>query len=131
MNQVALTTFSAFDTGRKPSEETNPERFYHGFVLGLMVELRGKYMITSNHESGYGRYDVVLEPLNPKLDAIILEFKVFHPKKERTLTDTVQAALQQIEDKKYETFLLERGIPAQQIRKYGFAFQGKKILIGS
>ena len=96
-----------------------------------MVELRGKYMITSNHESGYGRYDVVLEPLNPKLDAIILEFKVFHPKKERTLTDTVQAALQQIEDKKYETFLLERGIPAQQIRKYGFAFQGKKILIGS
>lgn len=131
MNEIALTTFSSFDTGKKPSEEANPERFYHGFVLGLMVELRGKYVITSNQESGYGRYDVMLEPLRGDLDAVILEFKVFDPKKEKTLGDTVQTALKQIEDKKYETNLCAKGIPAERIKKYGFAFEGKKVLIGS
>ena len=131
MNEIALTTFSSFDTGKKPSEEANPERFYHGFVLGLMVELRGKYVITSNPESGYGRYDVMLEPLRGDLDAVILEFKVFDPKKEKTLGDTVQTALKQIEDKKYETNLCAKGIPAERIKKYGFAFEGKKVLIGS
>lgn len=130
MNQVALTTFSTFDTGKKPSEEKQPERFYHGFVLGLMVELRGKYLISSNQESGYGRYDVVLEPLCKGSDAVIIEFKVFDPKKEKTLEDTVQSALTQIEDKKYETALLQKGIAGGQIRKYGFAFEGKQVLIG-
>ena len=62
MNRVALATFSSFDTGKKPSEETEPERFYHGFVLGLMVDLADSYVITSNRESGFGRYDIVLEP---------------------------------------------------------------------
>ena len=96
-----------------------------------MVELRGKYVITSNQESGYGRYDVMLEPLRGDLDAVILEFKVFDPKKEKTLEDTVQTALKQIEDKKYETNLCAKGIPAERIKKYGFAFEGKKVLIGS
>ena len=130
MNQVALATFSYFDTGTKPSKDTNPECFYHGFVLGLMVELRGKYAITSNRESGYGRYDVLLEPLSEAEDAIIIEFKVFNPRKEKNLEETVQNALQQIEDKKYEADLRAKGIPAERIRKYGFAFEGKNVLIG-
>lgn len=131
MNQVALATFSTFDTGRRPSKEQQPERFYHGFVLGLLVELWGKYLITSNQESGYGRYDVVLEPLNGAYDAIILEFKVQDLRKEKTLEETVQSALRQIEEKKYETALIQKGFPKKQIRKYGFAFQGKKVMIGN
>ena len=142
MNQVALATFSSFDAGKKPSEEKQPERFYnrieetillskfyHGFVLGLMVELRGKYAISSNQESGYGRYDVVLEPIGGE-NAVILEFKVFDSGKEKSLEDTVQAALKQIEEKRYEANLLQKGIPKNRIKKYGFAFEGKKVLIG-
>lgn len=64
MNKVALNTFSYFDTERKPAGE-EPERFYHGFVLGLMVELADRYLVTSNRESGFGRYDVMLEPRRP------------------------------------------------------------------
>ena len=130
MNRVALNTFSYFDTGRKPSGE-EPERFYHDFVLGLIVDLEDKYIITSNWESGFGRYDVMLEPKNLKEDdAIILEFKVHDPEDEATLQDTVQEAHRQIESKKYEARLTTRGIPAEHIRSYGFAFQGKRVLIG-
>ncbi|MXP75258.1 AAA family ATPase [Lachnospiraceae bacterium WCA-9-b2] len=129
MNGVSQSVFSYFDTGKNPSRK-EPERFYHGFVLGLMVELRGRYVLTSNRESGFGRYDVLLEPLNPKDDAIILEFKVFQPKKEKNLEDTVEAALKQIEDMKYDAGLLARGITKEHIRKYGFAFCGNKVLIG-
>ena len=131
MNRISLSVFSYFDTERNPSGE-EPERFYHGFVLGIIVELQGKYIITSNRESGFGRYDVMLEPKNPKEgDAIILEFKVFNRKKENSLEDTVQGALHQIEEKQYETELVARGIPKERIHKYGFAFEGKKVLIGS
>ena len=129
MNLVAEQVFSSFDTGKSPSKK-QPERFYHGFVLGLIVELSEKYMITSNRESGFGRYDVMIEPKNKEDDAIILEFKVFNSKKEKTLEDTVQSALSQIEVKKYESTLLARGFAKEQIRKYGFAFEGKKVLIG-
>lgn len=130
MNRVALQTFSYFDTGKNPSED-EPERFYHGLVLGLIVELQGKYVITSNRESGFGRYDVMLEPKNPKEDAgIILEFKVFNRRRENSLEDTVEAALRQIEEKRYEEALVLKGVPKEQIRKYGFAFEGKKVLIG-
>lgn len=131
MNRVAFTTFSYFDTGSKASEYAEPERFYHGFVLGLMVDLRDKYIITSNRESGFGRYDVLLEPRHDDLDALILEFKVFQPGKESSLEDTVKSALNQIEQKNYEASLTEKGIPQDKIRKYGFAFEGKHILIGS
>ena len=130
MNQVTLETFSSFDTGKRPSGKTEPERFYHGFVLGLMVDLRGRYVITSNRESGFGRYDVVLEPLSAADDAIIIEFKVYNSRREKNLEETLQNALGQIEDKKYEAGLLSRGIPAERIRKYGFAFDGKTVLIG-
>ncbi len=129
INRVAMGTFSYFDTGKKPSE-SQPERFYHGFVLGLIVELNNKYVITSNRESGFGRYDVMLEPRKQD-DAIILEFKVQDSEDgEKELSDTVKAALKQIEDKNYEAVLIEKGIEKGRIRKYGFAFSGNQVLIG-
>lgn len=130
MNRVALNTFSYFDTGNRPSGE-EPERFYHGFVLGLIVDLQNRYVITSNRESGFGRYDVLLEPKNcSKDDAIILEFKVYDPDGEKTLEDTVKDVLNQMEEKKYAAQMTSKGIPENHIRKYGFAFCGKKVLIG-
>ena len=131
MNRVALNTFSYFDTGKRPSTD-EPERFYHGFVLGLLVDLQDRYIITSNRESGFGRYDVMIEPRNTvNDDAYILEFKVFNPKKEKSLEDTVIAALHQIEEKKYEIVLTEKRIPLERIHKYGFAFEGKNVFIGN
>ncbi len=132
MNDLTVSMFSSFDTGKKPSEEAEPERFYHGFVLGLLVDLRDRYAVTSNRESGFGRYDVLLEPLDKeKDDAMIFEFKVMNKRKgEKNLEDTVAAALKQIEDRKYEQILLDKGIKKDRIRKYGFAFDGSRVLIG-
>jgi hypothetical protein len=130
MNKVALATFSYFDTGKRPSDEIEPERFYHGFVLGLMVELAGRYRITSNRESGFGRYDVMLEPCKKEDTAFVLEFKVHDPEDEDTLEDTVQEALKQIQDKNYDSEPTARGIPEKRIRHLGFAFEGKRVLIG-
>ena len=130
MNDVALNIFSYFDTGSRASGE-EPERFYHGFVLGLMVDLRDRFIITSNRESGFGRYDVILEPRDKiKDNAIIIEFKVYDSDDERNLQDTVAMALKQINDKRYEAILQEKGMLVENIYKYGFAFQGKKVLIG-
>ena len=128
MNRITSTVFSYFDTGKNPSGE-GAERFYHGFVLGLMVELNDRYMITSNRESGFGRYDVMLEPKQQSDDAIILEFKVQNKRREKELSDTVKAALQQIEEKNYAAALIGRGIERKRIRRYGFAFCGKEVLI--
>ena len=129
MNDIALATFSSFDVGKHFSQRSQPERFYHGFVLGLLVEVRDLYEIRSNRESGYGRYDVMLIPKTKENDGIILEFKV-KESEEKTLEETVQTALAQIESKKYDAELLELGVSKEHIRHYGFAFEGKKVLIG-
>ena len=129
MNDIALATFSSFDVGKHFSQRSQPERFYHGFVLGLLVEVRDLYEIRSNRESGYGRYDVMLIPKTKENDGIILEFKV-KESEEKTLEETVQTALAQIEAKKYDTELLQLGVSKEHIRHYGFAFEGKKVLIG-
>ena len=131
MNKVTLKTISYFDSGNSPSDE-EPERFFHGLVLGLMVDQTENYIITSNRESGYGRYDIMLEPIdksNDNLPCIVIEFKVINPKKEKTLEETVEAALNQIEDKGYDAELIKRGVKKENIHHYGFAFKGKKVLI--
>ena len=131
MNKVALHTFSSFDIENHPSDETQPERFYHGFVLGMVVNLAGRYKVRSNRESGYGRYDVMIEPKDKKEKAFIFEFKVMDADDdEKTLEDTIANAHRQIEEKQYETELIGEGFAPEQIRKYGFAFQGKECLIG-
>ena len=131
MNKVTLKTISYFDTGNTPSDE-EPERFFHGFVLGLIVDQTENYIITSNRESGYGRYDIMLEPIdktNEKLPGIVIEFKVINPRKENSLEETVEAALKQIEEKNYNAELIKRGVKEENIHHYGFAFKGKEVLI--
>ena len=130
MKRVTMEMFSYFDTGKgKFGEE--PERFYHGFVLGLLVDLGKDYIVTSNRESGFGRYDVMIEPKDKTKDAFVLEFKVRDLEDEKSLSETVEKALAQIEEKQYEIDLIAKGIPKEKIRKYGFAFEGKNVLIGS
>ncbi len=132
MNDVAFNTFSSFDSGKHTSEKKAPENFYHGFVLGLMVDQTENYIITSNRESGYGRYDIMLEPIdktNEKYPGIVIEFKVINLRKESSLEETVAAALKQIEEKNYDAELIKRGVKEENIHHYGFAFKGKEVLI--
>ncbi len=127
MRRIVRDIFSFFDM----RDRQEPERFYHGFVLGLMVDLRDRYNITSNRESWFRRYDVMLEPKEPeKDDAIILEFKVHDPEDEKSLEETAVSAKAQIEGKQYAEQLEAKGLPAEKIRSYGFAFEGKTVLIG-
>ena len=131
MTNLCETVFSYFDTGKgRPGVE--PERFYHGFVLGLVVSMSKEYHVRSNRESGYGRYDIMIYPKDRKesaMNALIMEFKVHNPKKEKDLLETAVAALEQIEAKDYAAELKNLGFTEEHIRKYGFAFEGKKVLI--
>ena len=129
MNDIALDTFSSFDVAGKEESRIRPENFYHGLVLGLIVSLRDQYRIVSNRESGMGRYDIAMYPLQKDLDAFILEFKVMNEKKEKEIEDTARNALLQIEEKAYETDLLAAGIPREKIYKLGIAFAGKNALV--
>ena len=129
MNRIALQTFSYFDTGDRASG-AEPERFYHGFVLGLLVDLRDRYYLRSNRESGFGRYDIMLEPKYPGKDnAVILEFKVRSARKGKSLEETAQSAIAQIRERKYSEELKMKGITDSQIKEYGVAFEGKTVLI--
>ena len=106
--------------------------FFQGFVLGLMVDQTENYIITSNRESGFGRYDIMLEPIdktNEKLLGIVIEFKVINQRKENSLEETVAAALKQIEEKNYDAELINRGVDKENIHHYGFAFRNKEVLI--
>lgn len=129
MNQITVSIISHFDSGKKPSDKTEPERFFHGLVLGLMAELGDKYTISSNRESGFGRYDVLFEPRSDMDDGIIFEFKVFDAEEEAGLADTVRKAIEQVIDKKYAAVLESKGVAKSKIRIYGFAFQGKNVQI--
>ena len=133
MEKVTKNIMSYFDTGKRPSDEET-EKFYHGLVLGLMIDQIENYIIKSNRESGYGRYDIMLEPIdknNMKYPGIVIEFKVFNFRKEDTLKETLSAALKQINEKDYDTELISRGVKKENIRHYGFAFKGKEVLIGT
>ena len=125
MNKIALACFSYFDIGGQ-----EPEKFYHGFVLGLMAEQTENYILKSNRESGFGRYDVLMLPKKETLPAIIMEFKVRNSTREKTLEDTVQTALAQIKEKNYDAEVLSLGISKERIFHYGFAFEGKTVRIG-
>lgn len=124
---IAYSSMSYFDLGGPPQRA--PENFFHGLVLGLIVSLKDQYRIVSNRESGRGRYDIALYPLQPDLDAFIMEFKVYDTRKEDCIEQTAKCALKQIEDRKYEADLLAAGIPRARIYKLGFAFQGKDVLV--
>ncbi len=127
MSKICNVTFSYFDVGNGSTESEKVEQFYHGFTIGLIADLQNTHILTSNRESGYGRYDVCIEPKDKSKDGLLIEFKVFDEKKESSLEDTARRALEQIEEKNYEADLLSRGI--RRVRKYGFAFQGKNVLI--
>ena len=130
LQTITYTSISYFDVADGPKERT-PENFYHGLVLGLIVSLRDRYRIVSNRESGRGRYDIAMYPLQENTDAFIMEFKVQDRKKETDLEQTAMNALQQIVDKNYEADLLAAGVPAERIYKLGFAFAGKDVLVVS
>ena len=131
MNMVTLSTFSYFDTGTGRGNIDETERFYHGFVLGLLADLSDQFSIRSNRESGLGRYDIILRAREENCDSYIIEFKVFDRERDEDMRACVARALQQIEEKKYESELVADGIAKERIRKYGFAFDGKNVLIGS
>ena len=126
LSEICENMISSFDGTGKSA----PENFYHGLVIGLLVELRNRYEIKSNRESGLGRYDVMLRPKNIGDNAIIIEFKSRRRSENtKTLEELADMALKQIEEKKYENELIEAGYSKEYIKKYAFVFAGKELLI--
>ena len=111
--------FSYMDVG-----ENTAENFYHAFVLGMLVGLRDSYYVNSNRESGFGRYDIMLEPQNKNGNSFIMEFKVADDFEDETIEEVIASAKKQIEEKGYESNLRERGF--KNITKMVFAFKGKE-----
>lgn len=112
--------FSFMDVG-----ENTAENFYHAFVLGMLVGLKDTYYVNSNRESGFGRYDIMLEPKDKNGNSFVIEFKVLDDLSENTIEQTIENAKKQIIDKKYEENLIERGF--KNITKMVFAFNGKDV----
>ena len=124
LRRITWESFSYFDAGFDGAES-----FYHGFVLGLVVELHGRFVVRSNRESGYGRYDVCLEPVDKAADpAIVLEFKV--ARRGETLEDSVADALRQVSEKRYAADLIAAGCSESRVLEYAIAFRGKECLVG-
>ena len=135
MTEIVHLCISVFDTGNKSSRKNpQPENFFHGLATGLLTCLLGRFALSSNRESGYGRYDLCLEPLDKTKHpfAYILEFKVFSVKDhDHNLEDTAIRARKQIDDKRYDSGLLAKGYLSEEIRKYGIGFRGKDVrLVG-
>ena len=129
LSTLSLELMGSLDMATKENSK-DVENFYHGFVLGLVASTRGRYSITSNRESGKGRYDIMMEPLDKfKDNGIIIEFKIFNPKEEESLEGTCLRALNQIDDKKYDVELKKHGIPDERIAKFGIGYSGKEVLV--
>lgn len=126
MNQVAMQTFSFFDTGKKAEEQEEPERFYHGFVLGLMVDLADKYRITSNRESGLGRYDIMMEPLEKNKRAYVIEFKVLKQSVKRIWRKPHRMLCSRLLERNYDAELMARGIRKRKYQTFGICILGKE-----
>ena len=118
--QLVIEMFSFMDVGKNTAEN-----FYHAFVLGMLVGLKDSYYVQSNRESGFGRYDIMLEPKDKNENSFVMEFKVYKEEKEKTIEDTIENAKKQIEERKYAEDLEERGYT--KITKMVFAFKGKEV----
>ena len=118
--QLVIEMFSFMDVGKNTAEN-----FYHAFVLGMLVGLKDSYYVKSNRESGFGRYDIMLEPKDKNENSFVMEFKVYKEEKEKTIEDTIENAKKQIEERKYAEDLEERGYT--KITKIVFAFKGKEV----
>ena len=117
LNNLMLKCMSFFD---------NAENFYHGFVLGLMVDMGNEYIVKSNRESGFGKYDMKIEKKDGTL-GIIIEFKTAKKDSEDKMENMAKEALEQIEKNKYYLDMQERGI--KNILMYGVAFNNKKAVL--
>ena len=121
LGEIMVNMLSHFDL------DSEMEKIYQVFMIGLVGFLMGKYEIISNNESGYGRYDLAMIPIKSNEKAYLMEFKI--SKTEKGMTLKAEEALKQIDEKKYDTRLKARGI--KNILKIGIAFYGKKVKVFS
>ncbi|BBM41106.1 hypothetical protein JCM16776_1327 [Leptotrichia shahii] len=121
LGEIMVNMLSHFDL------DSEMEKIYQVFMIGLVGFLMGKYEIISNNESGYGRYDLAMIPIKSNEKAYLMEFKI--SKTENRMTLKAEEALKQIDEKKYDTRLKARGI--KNILKIGIAFYGKKVKVFS